>query len=274
VNPNPTVVVVCALKGGVGKTTVALNLAAAAAARGVRVCVVDLDPTASASLLLGADANAFTINDVLADGRLGVLTAAISPSAWAGIDVVGSEAALENRNTTPERTIRALGAALQGEHTHDLFILDTPPSVNTLTVAALAVGNGALIVTEADMLALAGAAKTLALIDTVRRDYNPNLVLHGVLVNKLRPGGESEYRLGELLGVWGDLVWQPPIPYTPVTGQSQGGFVPLTQWPSAAAAKVAALYDDMLGRLLTLAAEGKTPQLPLAAAGGRERTAP
>ncbi|MDH4353808.1 MAG: AAA family ATPase, partial [Actinomycetota bacterium] len=92
------VVSVLSLKGGVGKTSVTLGLAGAAHARGLRTLVIDLDPQANASVVLDPQHVEFTANDVLADGRAGVLADAIVSSGWGeGLDLVVSERALEHR---------------------------------------------------------------------------------------------------------------------------------------------------------------------------------
>ncbi|MDQ1727172.1 MAG: chromosome partitioning protein, partial [Frankiaceae bacterium] len=83
---------VVSLKGGVGKTSVVLGLAGAAQAAGLRALVVDLDPQANTSMILGSDQADFTMNDVLADGGPGVMADAIQESGWGpGVDVVPSE---------------------------------------------------------------------------------------------------------------------------------------------------------------------------------------
>ncbi len=92
------VVSVLSLKGGVGKTSVTLGLASAAHARGLRTLVIDLDPQANTTVVLDPPRVLFTSNDVLADGRAGVLAQAIVPSGWGeGLDLVASERALEHR---------------------------------------------------------------------------------------------------------------------------------------------------------------------------------
>src|SRR3954451_8346090 len=93
------VTTVVSLKGGVGKTSVVLGLAGAAQAAGRRALVVDLDPQANTSLILGSDQSDFTTNDVLADGGRGVISDAIQVSGWGeGVDIVPSELTLERRN--------------------------------------------------------------------------------------------------------------------------------------------------------------------------------
>lgn len=245
-----SVTTITSLKGGVGKTTVTLSLAAAARARGLRTLVIDLDPTASASLLLGADEADFTTNDVLADGRPGVLGDAVQPSSWDGVDVVPAEMALENRNSEPERTKTALAAAMDGVDGHDVVLIDTPPSVNTLTVAGLVASDCAVVVTEPDVLALVGARKTLDTVEVVRRDYNRRLRPAGIVLNQVRRGSEHEFRANELRAAYPDLVWEPAVPYRTVTSAAHGAFVPVQEWHSVAARELAAIYDQLLDRLL------------------------
>src|SRR3954468_5180653 len=149
------VTTVVSLKGGVGKTSMVLGLAGAAQATGRRALVIDLDPQANASLVLAADRADFTSNDVLADGRSGVLLDAIQPSGWGeGVDVVPAELALGHRKADGARLgagaapdprnadgpgiETALGRAMEGLSGYDIVLIDSPPPLGALAVAALA----------------------------------------------------------------------------------------------------------------------------------------
>jgi cellulose biosynthesis protein BcsQ len=241
---------VVSLKGGVGKTSVVLGLAGAAQASGRRALVVDLDPQANASMVLGADGADFTTNDVLADGRPGVLLDAIQPSGWGeGVDIVPAELALEHRNADPAGTDTALATAMQGLGGYDVVLLDSPPTLGRLAVNGLAAADRALIVTEPTLFSLAGAEKMLDAVRVVRRGVNRRLRPAGIVLNKARHTGEHDFRVRELSDAYPDLVWQPVVPDRAATYQAQGALVPVQRWRSAGATELSEIYARFLDRL-------------------------
>ena len=156
------VVAVVSLKGGVGKTTVALGLAGASLDRGWRTLVVDLDPQANATTGLAPTKVVLTANDVLADGGAARLSEAVVPSGWDDlVDLVPSEPALEHRNRTGSKEHRLRGA-MEGLADYGLVVLDCPPSLGGLTTSALTAAHVALVVTEPTIFAVTGAQQALA----------------------------------------------------------------------------------------------------------------
>jgi hypothetical protein len=132
------VVSVLSLKGGVGKTSMTLGLAGAAQARGMRVLVIDLDPQANATVVLDPQRVEFTANDVLADGRSGVLAQAVVRSGWGPeVSLVASERALEHRAVPEGEGNVRLRVTMQGIDEYDIVLLDTPPALGELTRNAL-----------------------------------------------------------------------------------------------------------------------------------------
>ncbi len=175
------------LKGGVGKTTVTLGLAGAAMTRGLRTLVVDLDPQANATVVLDPTHVEFTSNDVLADGRAGVLTQAITASGWGDqLDVVASERSLEHRAVPEGEGALRLRVTMQGLEHYDIVLLDTPPALGELTRNALAASDLALVVTEPSLFALQGASQAVEAVE-VMRAFNLRLALAGIVVNRVRP---------------------------------------------------------------------------------------
>ena len=246
---------VVSLKGGVGKTSVVLGLAGAAQAAGLRTLVVDLDPQANTSMILGSDQADFTMNDVLADGGPGVIADAIQESGWGpGVDVVPSELTLERRNTdTGTRLEYRLSRAMEGVRGYDLVLFDSPPALNSLAINGLTASDRALVITEPTVFSIVGAQKALDAIDVVRRNYNPRLRPAGIVINKARRSGEHEFRIDEIRQSYADLVWLPAIPDRSVTFQAQGAFVPVQRWRSAAAEELRVVFADFLDRLLSMA---------------------
>jgi len=149
---------VLSLKGGVGKTSVTLGLASAAHERGLRALVIDLDPQANSTVVLDPARVLFTSNDVLADGRAGVMTQAVVKSGWGdSVDRVASERALEHRAIPEGDGPLRLRVTMQGLDDYDLILIDTPPALGELTRNALTASDLRLVGTEPSLFALQGA---------------------------------------------------------------------------------------------------------------------
>ena len=242
------------LKGGVGKTTVTLGLAGAAINRGLKTLLIDMDPQAHASPVVDPAKISFTVNDVLADARAGILGEAVVTSGWGqGLDLVASERALEHRAIPEGQGALRLRITMQGlADRYDLVLIDTPPNLGELTRNALAASDQALVVTEPAMFALQGAQQALEAIDVVR-GYNLRLRTAGIVVNKVRSqSAEHRYRLAELALSYGDLVLQPALPDRAVVQQAAGACLPLQAWHSAPAREVSQIYDAYLDHLLNV----------------------
>lgn len=162
-------VAVLSLKGGVGKTSVVLGLASAAARSGVRTLVVDLDPQCNATAALDPGPTTATLADVLASPRRSVLAAAITVSGWGdGVDVlVGAEETESLNDPDPgTRRLGRLANALHerhrivdhGDEPYGLVLLDCPPSLGRLTRSALVAADAALMVTEPALFAVSGCS--------------------------------------------------------------------------------------------------------------------
>jgi cellulose biosynthesis protein BcsQ len=253
------IIAALSLKGGVGKTSVVLGLAGAAADAHLRVLVVDLDPQANATSALDPSATPFTTSDVLFDGRDGVARDAIVPSGWDTlIDVLPSERALEHRaESTGEGSTLRLRRALAGVTDHyDIVLIDCPPSLGELTRNALFAATQALVVTEPSFFAVQGAEQALEAISIVAANGNPQLRIAGVVANRVRPTlPEHTYRMDELRAAFGDLVLGG-LPDRSAVQQAQGACVPVQQWTSNGAGDISAA----LAKLLTVLTKS-TPDL-------------
>lgn len=277
-------VAVLSLKGGVGKTTVVLGLAGAAAQQGLRTLVVDLDPQANATVALGAEPTAASVADVLDEPRPAVLRKAIAPSAWSeDLDVlVGSEETERHNHPDPgskrlARLARALsrleyplehaGSSSDGSagNGHDpdewddagdgepyrLVIVDCPPSLGQLTRSALVAAQRAVLVTDPTMFAVAGVQRAFEAVQTERQRHNPDLQPLGVIVNRYRPrSAEHAYRLNELRELFGPLVFSGLLPDRSSVQQAQGACMPIQQWDTPGAREVSAVFNTLLGRVL------------------------
>jgi cellulose biosynthesis protein BcsQ len=248
------IVSVVSLKGGVGKTSVALGLAGAAQAQRLSTVVVDLDPQGNATTALDPGEIKLTASDVLSDGYRGRFTEALVSSRWgAGIKLLASEPALARRNPPAEGAggEHLLRIALTGMHDTDLVIVDCPPSLAQLTINALVASDFALVVTEPTMFAVTGAQQALATADVVRRRYNMRLRPAGIVVNRYRSrSSEHRYRLDELIAVYRDLVLDPVLPERSAIMQAQGSCVPVQRWPSPGAREAARIFAGYLRGIL------------------------
>jgi chromosome partitioning protein len=261
------VVASLSLKGGVGKTTVALGLAGAAQQHGLRTLVVDLDPQANATIALDVGTTTATVADVLDEPRLSVLRAAIAPSAWGeGIDVLVGAEQLERHNH-PEpgpaqlgrltRALQRLGQLDQpedGEEPEDpyrLVIIDCPPSLGQLTRSALAAADRAVLVTDPTMFAVSGVQRAFDAVQTERMRGNPELQPLGVLINRVRPrNAEHEFRIAELRELFGPLVLPGVLPDRSAIQQAQGACMPIQRWDTPGAREASAVFTLLLGRVL------------------------
>ena len=237
-------------KGGVGKTTISLAVGVAAARRGARVLVVDLDPQASATAVLapGTDDRP-TVADALLRPDSYLLGATVLPTEW-GLDLAPSGRALRSAEARrPGAEPGVLANQLDTVDDYDLILIDCPPSLGVLTIEGLAAASHALIVTEPTYLALQAIDELMDTLRDVSAERNQSLALAGVVLNRVETTAEHRRSLAEIKEVFGSRVLEPQIPKRAVLQDAMRRHMPPQDLPSHYADEIAALFDGLAERL-------------------------
>jgi len=255
-------------KGGAGKTTTSVNLAAAIGETGARVLLIDLDPQASASDWVGAHDESRGMFDVFVGS---VDFAALAQRTIVpGVDIVPSSPWL----VTAERTLMGdLAAsfvrAINRLPTNwDIVIADCPPSIAFLSVAALTAFHEVLIPVETHAIALPGVASLIREMDQIRNTLNPGLGLPRILAGRVNRTVHSREVLDELRRTYGDLVLQTTIRDSVRLAEAAGMRLPVTL--SAHDSKVANDFRSVAAEVLGLRLPS-SPALDEEASGGWRR---
>ena len=261
-------------KGGVGKTTTAINLATALAACDKRVLILDTDPQGNATTGLGVprEAVGLTSYDVLVDGApiAGAILASQVPQLWilpGSVDLAGAELELASALAREFRLRNALATIAAN---YDYILIDCPPSLNLLTVNALTAATGVLVPLQCEYYALEGLSQLLKTVELVKQNLNSTLEIEGVVLTMYdRRNNLCDMVAADVRRHFGDKVFDTVIPRN----------VRLSEAPSHG--KPALLYDlrcsgsqayiQLAGELLRRHQPAETPGEAPSEAPGQQR---
>jgi chromosome partitioning protein len=249
-------------KGGVGKTTLTLGLAAAAQRAGDPVLVVDLDPQGSAGWAMGveADDDHLAVGDVLRTGDPKVARASIVTSGWGeGIDVLPASRNLIDREADgrhPDAVARLRRALAPVVGSYRVVLIDCAPSLGPTTVAGMTAADGVLLVIELSALSLRGVEAVVDTIEQVGRDHHPELDLLGAVVNRAPAvSTEADRQVHELERALGRAtLWRPFIPQRTVVNEAVGHRCPV-QDLGYRARDVIDVFDELYAHLVRVLSE-------------------
>ncbi len=251
----PRVISIANQKGGVGKTTTAVNLATAMCAVNKKVLIIDLDPQGNASTSVGVDRNPSLINsyqvligqknlsDAVVWTKIPNLSLVPSSRDLLGVDMEFSD--VEN----PQFFLKE--AFKTGAHSYDYIIIDCPPAVGMLTINALVASDAVLVPIQCEYLALEGVADLVKTIERVKTNFNHSLEIQGIVLtmydarNKL-----SEAVADDVKGFFGEKVYNTMIPRNVRVSEapSHGKPVILYDWKCVGSQAYINLASEVLKR--------------------------
>ena len=242
-------------KGGVGKTTTAINLAAGLTMRGKKVLLIDSDPQGNASTGLGlhSGARGLTIYEVLVDEI--PLSDALASTQVPGLSIIPSHIDLSSAELeighSDGRTIRLKTALAEVSERFDYVLIDCPPSLNLLTVNALAAADSVIVPLQCEFYALEGLSQLLKTVEMAKASINPDLIIEGVMLTMYDQRNRLSAQVAaDVRQHLGRAVFQTMIPRNVRVAEAPSFAKPVMMYDPHCPGSIAymALTDEILSR--------------------------